>query len=241
MPSQDSILFNSSSGGSRLLSESPFLPSGSSLSSHTGPGGDDLSISELSLSNRTDLEDGDDGPVLPDPEEQERVKRHVGKLRDEKLQNDAFILKKLNASLASYKEVLGDVASQNERVAAQLQQTDALLNKYTSILSGSEDSKAEQLAAVQREQERAEREEQERIEQMERERIEQERKERTARGTVRGVRGTRASMRATGRTTRGAGPPSGRVSTSAAGTASSSAARGSSTARGLPRRTDKTS
>jgi hypothetical protein len=58
--------------------------------------------------------DGDDGPVLPDPEEQERVKRHVGKLRDEKLQNDAFILKKLNASLASYKEVLGDVASQNE-------------------------------------------------------------------------------------------------------------------------------
>ncbi|KAJ7096287.1 hypothetical protein C8R44DRAFT_835132 [Mycena epipterygia] len=224
--SQDSILFDSSATGSRLLSES-------SLSSHTGPGGNDLSLSELRPS-RCRLRSS------AHPEELERIKKHTGKLRDEKLQNDAFILKKLNASLASFHDALGDVGSQNERVAAQLEQTEALLNKYVSILSGSEEFsrlifddqwqgaefdemtitreqkeaeekarnlQAKRAAAAQREQERLEREERERTDQREREQTEKDRKDRAlARGGVRGVRGTRASMRATRGTTRGVGP-----------------------------------
>ncbi|KAJ7132755.1 hypothetical protein C8R43DRAFT_1089701 [Mycena crocata] len=146
--SQDSILLNSTSGDSRLLSQSPILPSSSSLSSDTGPGGNDLSLSELSLSERVangappsrfgPLPDPNSSTIR-DPEELERNKKHTRKLRDEKLQNDAFILKKMNASLASFNDALSEVGSQNERVAVQLEQTEALLNKYVSILSGSED------------------------------------------------------------------------------------------------------
>jgi hypothetical protein len=82
-------------------------------------------------------------------------KRPAGGVRDEKLQNDAILLKKLNSALTSFTNALGDVASQNEvilfspltlsvslhsvqRIAAQLEQTEALLNKYVAILSGSE-------------------------------------------------------------------------------------------------------
>jgi hypothetical protein len=83
------------SSGSRLLSESPLLPSSSSLShSQTGPGGDDLSLSELSLAD------------LP--------KRQVAKVREEKLQRDLFILKKLNSSFAAFNEVLKDTQTGTE-------------------------------------------------------------------------------------------------------------------------------
>jgi hypothetical protein len=58
--------------------------------------------------------ENDDGPFSSDPEELERIKRHTGKLRDEKLQNDAFVLKKLNAALISFNDALGDIGSQNE-------------------------------------------------------------------------------------------------------------------------------
>ncbi|KAJ7703161.1 hypothetical protein B0H17DRAFT_1041993 [Mycena rosella] len=258
-----SILLDSSAGDSRLLSESPFLPpSSSSVSSHTGPGGPDLSISELSL----DRAENDNTALLRDLQELERIPKHSSKLRDDKLQNDAFILKKLNASLAAFSDALGDVGSQNERVGAQLEQTEALLNKYVSILSGSEEFarlifddqwqgaeademlvaqeqreaeekarhlKAERAAAAQREQERLEREERERTDQLLREQTEKDKKERTvARGGVRGVRGTRASMRAT----RGASHrgASARPSTSSVA-ASSSVVRGFSTTRGAGR------
>ncbi|KAJ7770211.1 hypothetical protein DFH07DRAFT_806088 [Mycena maculata] len=272
--SRDFILFTS---GSRLLSESPLLPSTSGLSSesYTGPGGDDLSISELSLGDRTvtsvqGVEPGNETRPS-NPEEAERIKKHSGKLRAEKLQNDAFNLKKLNAHLKSFNDALGDVGSQNETLAAQLEQTESLLNRYVSILSGSEEFarlvfddqwqgaeadelivareqreaeerirniKAEREAAARREQERLEREERERADQKEREQTEKDRKEHAAaRGGVRGVRGTRASMRAT-RGTRTASSSS-RPSNTSAGSASSSSAapRGSSTTRGLSRRT----
>jgi len=122
---------------SRLLSESLLLPS----SSDTGPGGDDLSISELSLSDRTvtvqkpfsllasqsnlptptrsdegdgdldnDEQEGSDG----DSEKAEQEKRHAAKLREEKLQSDIFILKKLNASFALFGEALQDTGSANQ-------------------------------------------------------------------------------------------------------------------------------
>ncbi|KAH0589086.1 hypothetical protein J132_01774 [Termitomyces sp. J132] len=153
-----SIFFPASE--SQLLSESP-LPSSSS--SHTGLGGDDLSLSELSLTDRTPVAhkpfsllartnsirpdgsvDGDipeDGvrEETNDDKQTEHDKRHAAKLREDKLQSDIFILKKLNSSFALFNEALQDTGSANQRVAMQLEQTDALLNRYISILSKSEE------------------------------------------------------------------------------------------------------
>ncbi|KAF5385831.1 hypothetical protein D9615_002246 [Tricholomella constricta] len=223
------ILFPGS--GSRLLSES-MLPSISS--SHTGLGGDDLSISELSLADRTpvaqkpfsllaptessltrpendhghddDLNQREDEEDTDDEEKVEQNKRHAAKLREEKLQSDIFILRKLNASFAMFNEALRDTGSANQRVAEHLEQTDALLNKYIGILSKSEEftrlifdeqwqgADADE-EALQRErlaaQERTRREteerafaaqrEEERRQREEQERIEQEEKERIER------------------------------------------------------------
>ncbi|KAJ7924847.1 hypothetical protein B0H13DRAFT_1976337, partial [Mycena leptocephala] len=259
--SQDSILFNSSSGGSRLLSETPF-PSSSSLSSYTGPGGNDLSISELSLSDRAVAERGgenDDGPFSSDPEELERIKRHTGKLRDEKLQNDAFVLKKLNAALISFNDALGDIGSQNERVAAQLEQTEALLNKYVGILSGSEEfarlifdeqwqgAEADDMAIAEEQREAEERarnleaervasaqREQERLQRQELERAadkerEQTEREKKERATARGGVRGVRGTRASMRATRGT---RGAAPSSGRASTTSSVSRGPSSTRG---------
>ena len=133
-PSSSDITFEAS--GSRLLSESPLFPS----SSDTGPGGDDLSISELSLSDRTvicqkpfsllapepsipthddeggdnlDLDAEEDG-LAKRAEDAEQEKRHLAKVREEKLQSDIFILKKLNTSFALFNEALHDTGSANQ-------------------------------------------------------------------------------------------------------------------------------
>lgn len=86
-------------------------------------------------------------------------RRQAAKLREEKLQSDIFILKKLNAAFESFNDALQETGSANEvrspsnstvlsafqryyglqRVAAQVEQTDALLNKYIGILSKSEE------------------------------------------------------------------------------------------------------
>ncbi|KAJ7852195.1 hypothetical protein B0H14DRAFT_2760274 [Mycena olivaceomarginata] len=131
-------------------------------------------------------------------------KRPAGGVRDEKLQKDAILLKKLNSALTSFTNALGDVAFQNERIAAQLEQTEALLNKYVAILSGSEQFARLILDDQWEGGEAREAEEEARKLEAERARREQERlqepkhkKETAARGGVRGVRGTRASMRAT--------------------------------------------
>jgi hypothetical protein len=130
-PGSSDITFEAS--GSRLLSESPLLPS----SSGTGPGGDDLSISELSLSDRTVIFQKPFSLLAPDPlvpthdddnldldaekdglgnkaEDSEQEKRHLAKVREEKLQSDIFILKKLNASFALFNEALHDAGSANQ-------------------------------------------------------------------------------------------------------------------------------
>ncbi|GLB37438.1 putative DASH complex subunit Duo1 [Lyophyllum shimeji] len=146
--------------GSRLLSESPVLPSSSS---RTGLGGDDLSISELSLADITPVSHKPFSLLAPaeqafarqdqhedeqehqeaeadidDAEEVEQKHRHAAKMREEKLQSDIFVLRKLNASFAVFNEALQDAGSANQRVAAQLEHTDALLNKYIAILAKSE-------------------------------------------------------------------------------------------------------
>ncbi|KAG6820732.1 hypothetical protein H0H93_012378 [Arthromyces matolae] len=153
------ILFLTS--GSRLMSESPIIPSSSS--SRTGLGGEDLSLSELSVIDRTpvpskpfsllapardlsltqpnDSQHPDDLSHTEDVDDNhvEQDGRRAAKQREDKLQSDIFILKKLNASFAIFNEALQDTGSANERIAMQLEQTDALLNKYINILSKSEE------------------------------------------------------------------------------------------------------
>ncbi|KAL0955949.1 hypothetical protein HGRIS_002133 [Hohenbuehelia grisea] len=227
--------------GSRLMSESPLLPSSSSRSrfdSDTGPGGADLSLSELSLSDRPhpevlsqpfsllarphveppitpppphaegehngegegpEDEEFDEGDVTMD---QAQVRRAAARTREEKLQSDLFILRKLNSAFAAFGDALGRAESANERVATQLEQTDALLNQYVGILAKSEDVahlifdeewfgaeadeaaiETERVAAAEaarvaaEERARIAREEQERREREEREREEREERE----------------------------------------------------------------
>ncbi|KAJ3979694.1 hypothetical protein F5890DRAFT_1575924 [Lentinula detonsa] len=151
--------------GSRLLSESPMLPSTSSSQA-------DLSISELSLSDRPspsssrpfsllaqpvspstpvqthlDNDDGEttqrqvtvDNDEQASAEEREQAKRTKAKLREDKLQSDTFALRKLNAAFSSFNEALDGVGDANERISQQLSQTEGLLNKYMSILARSEE------------------------------------------------------------------------------------------------------
>ncbi|KAL4073891.1 hypothetical protein J3A83DRAFT_4232144 [Scleroderma citrinum] len=160
--------------GSRILSES--LPSAIDESVHlqdTGPGGADLSLSELSLSDKLFTRDGprfsllapqpalshpfssDQSAIAEDDEYDEGTEATVdteedaantmvldqaiaAKAREEKLQRDLFILKKLNASFAVLNDALNVAKSATEQVAEQLVQTDGLLDKYANMLSKSE-------------------------------------------------------------------------------------------------------
>ncbi|EAU91217.2 hypothetical protein CC1G_06852 [Coprinopsis cinerea okayama7 len=226
---------------------------------------------------------GDDEAQRHEEEDEEAAKRKAARMREEKLQSDIFVLRKLNAAFSSFNEALDEAGSANQRVAAQLAETDALLNKYVGILSKSEEfaklifdeewygaeaddeqiereriEEQERIArearerelAAQREAERREREERERLEREEKERLEAEKRERAAaRGGVRGVRGTRASMRGA----RTVAPPRPTSSTSTSSRArpsvapgsgipvkrgvSSGTVRGTTSSRGLSRRT----
>jgi hypothetical protein len=134
-----------SASGSRLLSlESPLLPSESS-SSRTGPGGDDLSLSELSLSDyntimkqpfsllakpdsdlstpRRDnnipsphltLEKNQGDEELLDDEDSGKAQHQLSKNREDKLQSDIFILKKLNASFELFNDALRETGSAHD-------------------------------------------------------------------------------------------------------------------------------
>lgn len=226
-----------SASDSRLLSLSPVLASDSSL-----PEINDLSLSELSLNHYAGpsslpAQDDFDSSTSEhdddcDADDAEKTKRNETKLREEKLQSDLFILKKLNASFAMFHEALDAAGSANQLVAIQLEQTDALLNRYLSMLSKSEEfsrlifdeewegaqadeeileremveakrrEAEERSLAAQREAERRKTEERERLER-EKELAERERKEQaTIRRGV--VRGVRGT-RASMRGTRGTG------------------------------------
>jgi len=65
-------------------------------------------------------------------------KRSVAYNREERLRQDLFVLRKLNTAFSGYNEALGDVHSGTERVSEQLAQTNALLDKYVSLLVRSE-------------------------------------------------------------------------------------------------------
>lgn len=125
---------------SRLLSEPSLSAASTASSSRTGPGGDDLSLSELSLSERPQSKAArrrpfsllaqprspdesaldDDGYSEADvegldttmtQEEAEKARRLTAKTREEKLQNDLFVLKKLNAAFEIYKDALRETKS----------------------------------------------------------------------------------------------------------------------------------
>lgn len=193
-PSTPSSSIPLGSEDSHLLSQSLPSPDPFDASSHiyTGPGGADLSLSELSLSDKPHSRDGprfsllapppaplrfsaDQSTILEGEECEEGedanvdgrddanntiVERVVAeKAREEKLQSDLFILKKLNASFAVLNDALKTTKGATEvclslwlavlnqsltcptfcqQVAKQLSQTDALLDKYANMLAKSE-------------------------------------------------------------------------------------------------------
>jgi hypothetical protein len=84
---------------------------------------DDLSISELSLSDQPlkpfTLLETPEPEIAEEHEEPEepvaqQSQRHSTKAREEKLQSDIFILKKLNASFELFNEALQDTGSANQ-------------------------------------------------------------------------------------------------------------------------------
>ncbi|KDR75871.1 hypothetical protein GALMADRAFT_248606 [Galerina marginata CBS 339.88] len=181
--------------GPNLMSlESPNITSEPSTSYTSRK--DDLSLSDLSLSDQTaimkkpfsllarveqdistptrskasspslhDQDRGDSDDEALDDVAVETRQIQAFKLREEKLQSDIFILKKLNASFELFNEALQETGSANERIAAQLEQTDALLNKYIGILSKSEGYSRlifdEQWQGAEADEERIEQEKQE--------------------------------------------------------------------------------
>ncbi|KAI9443282.1 hypothetical protein H4582DRAFT_2126421 [Lactarius indigo] len=189
------------SGDSQLLSESPqFSLTSVGSSSRTGPGGDDLSLSELYPDNplpqrpaqarrnnpktRPSIaqalgfgapiihSQGAGAPVMLEEEEEDGEgwggeegqkggdddgnddsvaadvtvragedadpTQPAAQSREEKLRSDLFVLRQLNGAFASYNDALRETQAGTERVAKQLEQTDALLNRYINILSKSE-------------------------------------------------------------------------------------------------------
>ena len=90
----------------------------------------DLSISELSLSDQTlkpftllappepetDSEDSEESEASEEPVAQQAQKHSSAKAREEKLQSDIFILRKLNASFELFNEALQDTGSANQVV-----------------------------------------------------------------------------------------------------------------------------
>ncbi|EPQ57228.1 hypothetical protein GLOTRDRAFT_115240 [Gloeophyllum trabeum ATCC 11539] len=215
MYSEDSLDITIRRDDPHLMSESPLFPS---QSSNTGPGGDDLSLSELSLNTKPaaprkrfslfaqppeeDSVDQDDEDNVEgeeeDGEEAEKRRKSAARTRDEKLQHDLFLLRKLNSAFSVYNEALREAKTSTETVSAQLQQTDALLDKYVNILSkshsvaglifdekwhGAEVDQEELERELEEAEARARQEEEERAraEQLERERLEREEQERKER------------------------------------------------------------
>ncbi|KAG1870151.1 hypothetical protein DFJ58DRAFT_764898 [Suillus subalutaceus] len=217
-PSTPSSLLPDASDSQLLSGSLPLLPE-SFDSPHTGPGGADLSLSELSLEDK-DTENfrfhdkprfsllaptattsqtfwPDQSRISEDDEYEEgnegsendvditmigRVA--AAKAREDKLQSDLYVLKKLNASFALFNDALRSTQTATEQVATQLAQTDALLDKYVNMLGKSEAVAKlifdEQWEGAEADEELLQQERQEALEQarLEKERLEREEAER---------------------------------------------------------------
>ncbi|KAL5484928.1 hypothetical protein ACEPAI_7570 [Sanghuangporus weigelae] len=78
-------------------------------------------------------------PVEEEGEENEETRaQFAAQSREERLRQDLFVLRKINTGLAVYNEALSGTRTSTERVAEQLKQTNALLDKYVDILAKSE-------------------------------------------------------------------------------------------------------
>ncbi|KAL5528166.1 hypothetical protein ACEPAF_7302 [Sanghuangporus sanghuang] len=77
-------------------------------------------------------------PVEEEEEDEETRAQFAAQSREERLRQDLFVLRKINAGLAVYNEALSGTRTSTERVAEQLKQTNALLDKYVDILAKSE-------------------------------------------------------------------------------------------------------
>ncbi|KAL5507013.1 hypothetical protein ACEPAH_6469 [Sanghuangporus vaninii] len=142
-------------------------------------------------------------PVEEDEEDEETRAQFAAQSREERLRQDLFVLRKINAGLAVYNEALSGTRTSTERVAEQLKQTNVLLDKYVDILAkseaatklifderwhGAEDDEAtlerlhheaaEKARKAAEERARSEQEQKERKEREERERKEKEERER---------------------------------------------------------------
>ncbi|KAH9978703.1 hypothetical protein BGW80DRAFT_690546 [Lactifluus volemus] len=90
-----------------------------------------------------DIDDDEDSSAAADvtvraaDEDADRT-RLAAQSREEKLQSDLFVLRQINTAFAGYNSALRETQIGSERIAQQLEQTDALLNKYINILSKSE-------------------------------------------------------------------------------------------------------
>jgi len=195
--------------GSHLLSESlPETPT----AERTGPGGADLSLSELSLNDRPPEDkpwrfsllapahqrgqDDASGPAVDDTINEEDEDGHASehelgrsvlraseaaRAREERLLRDLHTLRKINASFAVFKEALRSTQTATETIGQQLSQTNALLDKYATVLAKSEsatrlifDQRWEGSAADEQRVLRERREEEERLRREAEERARQE-------------------------------------------------------------------
>ncbi|KAI5120301.1 hypothetical protein M0805_005805 [Coniferiporia weirii] len=212
--------------------------------SYDGPEDADLSLSELSLNEKPGPPAGPSQPFSllarpsqppePDiaelqddiedevgnetelPRDEEAMALSMARTREDRLGQDLFVLRKLNSGLAMYNDALGDTRSSAERVADQLKQTNALLDKYINLLAKSEavtrlifderwhgaDDDEAAIEKAEREAEekiRREAEERARAERLEKERIEREeseRQERAERERIEAEKKEKLAMRA---------------------------------------------
>lgn len=219
-PSTPSSSLLPDASDSQLLSGSLPLPEPFDSPSHTGPGGADLSLSELSLSDKEteifrfhdkprfsllaptattsqtswpdqsriseddEYEEGNDESSENDVDTTMIGRVAAAKVREDKLQSDLFVLKKLNASFALFNDALRSTQTATEQVATQLAQTDALLDKYVNMLGKSEAVAKlifdEQWEGAEADEELLQQERQEALEEarLEKERLEREEAER---------------------------------------------------------------
>ncbi|KAH9961283.1 hypothetical protein BC827DRAFT_1203601 [Russula dissimulans] len=168
--------------------------------------------------------------------------------REEKLQSDLFMLRRLNGAFAVYNDALREAQSGTERIAKQLEQTDALLSKYINILSKSEqvtrlvfeerwfgaeadEAVLEEEERVREEQRRCEEEARERAAQRERERREKEELERAMRDEMERLQREKRE-RAAARSTSGVRGVRGTRASIRAGAAARGVSRSASTVTG---------
>jgi hypothetical protein len=117
--SADLTALPTNNGGARLLSESPLVGSSreSDLSSSDLPAGDGSQGEGESCEQDEDeveeelRDEGDDGV---EEEDEMRRARKAARTREEKLQNDLFLLKKLNSAFSLYTDALRTTQSSTE-------------------------------------------------------------------------------------------------------------------------------